>query len=36
MIRKIPFGPTYEEMLHPETIEARICGSKALKALGGK
>ncbi len=30
---KIPFGPTYEEMLHPETIEAKL-RSKALQALG--
>lgn len=29
---KIPFGPTYEEMLHPETMDPAI-RSKALKAL---
>ncbi|RYD02650.1 hypothetical protein N752_25345 [Desulforamulus aquiferis] len=28
---KIPFGPTYEEMLHPETIAPEI-RAKALKA----
>lgn len=31
---KIPFGPTYEEMLHPEGIEAKR-RSEALKALSG-
>ena len=31
---KIPFGPTYEEMLHPESIEAKR-RSEALKALSG-
>lgn len=30
--KKIPFGPTYEEMLHPETIDPEI-RAKALKAL---
>ena len=30
--RKIPFGPTYEEMLHPETMDGAI-RSKALQAL---
>ena len=30
--RKIPFGPTYEEMLHPETIEQTL-RSKALQLL---
>jgi cysteine synthase len=30
--RKIPFGPTYEEMLHPESMDAEL-RSKALKAL---
>ncbi len=29
---KIPYGPTYDEMLHPETIETSI-RNKALKAL---
>lgn len=31
MANKIPFGPTYEEMLHPETISPEI-REKALKA----
>jgi cysteine synthase len=30
--RKIPFGPTYEEMLHPEIMDATLRG-KALKVL---
>ncbi len=30
--RKIPFGPTYEEMLHPETMDGAM-RSKALQAL---
>lgn len=31
-MKKIPFGPTYEEMLHPEKIDKNI-REKALKAL---
>lgn len=31
-LSKIPFGPTYEEMLHPEKIEASV-RKKALQAL---
>jgi cysteine synthase A len=31
-MRKIPFGPTYTEMLHPETMAGNI-RSKALKAI---
>jgi cysteine synthase A len=30
--RKIPYGPTYEEMLHPESMDAAL-RNKALKAL---
>jgi cysteine synthase A len=30
--RKIPFGPTYDEMLHPEAMDAALRG-KALRAL---
>src|SRR5690554_4692131 len=30
--RKVPIGPTYDEMLHPEKIDPEI-RSKALKAL---
>lgn len=30
--RKIPFGPTYDEMLHPETMDAAL-RSKALEAI---
>ncbi|HBE77384.1 MAG TPA: pyridoxal-5'-phosphate-dependent protein subunit beta, partial [Firmicutes bacterium] len=33
-MRKIPFGPTYTEMLHPETMDVNI-RSKALKSLKG-
>lgn len=32
-VSKIPFGPTYEEMLHPEKIDPRV-REKAIKALG--
>ena len=31
-IEKIPYGPTYEEMLNPQTVDAQVRG-KALKAL---
>ena len=31
-MNKIPFGPTYDEMLHPETVAADV-RAKALKAL---
>lgn len=31
-MNKIPFGPTYDEMLHPETVAAGV-RAKALKAL---
>ncbi|VBB06189.1 Hypothetical protein LUCI_1405 [Lucifera butyrica] len=31
-MNKIPFGPTYDEMLHPETVKAEV-RQKALKAL---
>ena len=34
MTGKIPFGPTYEEMLNPETLDAGVRG-EALRALHG-